>query len=154
MRAEVDGAIFTSEAVGVRAEVPRNWRVSETSGYPDVLLWMSRSRPRVKIVVSADPIAEDCRTDLDAVFCSRDVAQVAAALRAQIAAAGFTITAQEQSRTPELYYQAGGHYLRHALVVVGDHVVSVVLVADSPADRSQQSRVFERLTQSVRPLPR
>ncbi|HVK71943.1 MAG TPA: hypothetical protein VM734_01430 [Kofleriaceae bacterium] len=153
-RADVDGDVFTSETHGVRAEVPRGWRVSEPNGYPNVLLWLSRSRPHVKIVVAYDRIVPDCRAALDVAFCNRDVAQVAAALRTQIAAAGFTITAQEQSRTPGLEYQANGRYLRHALVVVGDLVVSVILVADSAADRAAQSRLFERLTQSVRPLAR
>ncbi len=150
--ADIDGDIFTSTAVGIRAEVPRGWRVGESSGYPNVLLWMSRSKPRVKIVVVFDHIVPDCRTVIDATFCSHDVAQIVAALRAQVAAAGFTITAQAQTRTPELEYQVDRRYLRHALVVVGDRVVSIILTADSPADRASQSRTFERLTQGVRPM--
>ena len=31
-RAEIDGDVFTSALHGVRAEVPRGWRVSESSG--------------------------------------------------------------------------------------------------------------------------
>jgi hypothetical protein len=150
--ADIDGNTYISTALGVRAELPRGWRVSESSGYPNVLFWMSRSKPRVKIAVVFDLIAPDCRATIDAIFCSTDAAQAVAALRPQIAGAGFAITAQEQSRTPELEYEAEHRYIRHALVVVGDVVISLILTADSPAERAGQSRTFERLTQSVRSL--
>lgn len=148
--ADLEGETFTSDKLGLRVEIPRGWRVTANSGYPDVLLWLSRSKPRVKIIVSYDRIADACQAGL-AAFCSHDPAVDAAALRTLIAAAGYRITSQEQSRTPELEYEANGRYLRHAVVVVDDLVVSVILAADTADGRSSQRRVFDRITQSVKP---
>lgn len=151
-RADLDGETFTSEAAGVRAEVPRGWRVSESSGYPRVLLVMSRSTPPARLYLTIDPIVPGCRTELDAVFCSSDPGVAVAGLRDRLDAAGFRVTAQTQSRTPELEYEANGRYVRHALIVIDGHVVSVILATQSSAARSSLRRVFDRLTQSVRPL--
>ncbi len=148
--ADIDGENFTSEAHGIRATLPAGWRVTESSGYPRTLVWLRRSRPRVRIALTIDPIASDCRGG--AAFCSREPAAAAAALRAHLVAAGFEITAQEQTRTPELEYRIGRSYLRHAVIIVGDSLVSVILAADSPQDRAAVARTFDRITQSVRPL--
>jgi len=147
--AEIEGDTFTSAEHRVRAQLPRGWRITASSGYPRTLVWLSRSKPRVRIVIAIDPIAPTCGSGV--AFCSHDPGATAAALRAQLVGAGFEITAQEQTRTPELEYQSRRSYLRHAVIIVGDSVVSVVLAADSPADRATLGRVFDRLTQSVRP---
>lgn len=150
-RADLEGETYTSDEHGVRAEVPRGWRVTQTSGYPRVLLVMSRSTPPARLLVTIDPIVPGCRSDLDAVFCSADPGAAVAQLRDRLDAAGLTITAQTQSRTPELEYEANGRYVRQALIVVGDQVVSVILATQSSGARSSLRRVFDRLTQSVRP---
>ena len=152
--ADLEGDTFTSTTAEVRAEVPRGWRVSEVSGYPRVLLVMSRSTPPARLIVTIDPIVPGCRTELDAVFCSSDPAAAVTRLRERLDAAGFRVTAQTQSRTPELEYEANGRFVRHALIVIGDHVVSVVLATQSTPARSSLRRVFDRLTQSVRPTSR
>jgi hypothetical protein len=148
--ADIDGDSFVSEQHGVRAQLPRGWRITESSGYPRSLVWLSRSKPRVRIAIVVDPIADECGAGI--AFCSPDPNAAAAALRAQLVGAGFEITSQEQTRTPELQYQGRRSYLRHAVIIVGDSVVSVILAADSAADRASVGRVFDRLTQSVRPL--
>jgi hypothetical protein len=149
--ADIDGDSFLSETYGLRATLPRGWRITESSGYPRTLLWLSRSKPRVRISVAVDPIAADCRTG--ATFCNRDPGSVAATLETHLRAAGFNIrSASPQSRTPTLDYTIGRSYLRHSVVVVGDHVVSVIIAADSPADLSSMARTFDRIVQSVRPL--
>lgn len=147
-RADIDGDTLTSTPHGVRLELPRGWRASEVSVYPGVVVWLSRSSPRVTILVTVDPLVGPCDDPLR--FCSASGA--IDVLRGQLDVAGFTVTAQAQSRTPELEYQAGGRFLRHAVLVVDDQVVSVVLAADSPTLRSAQRRVFERVVQTVRPL--
>lgn len=152
-RADLDGETFTSPEYGVRAEVPRGWRVSEVSGYPRVLLVMSRSTPPARLYVTIDPIVPGCRTELDAVFCSADPTAAVTRLRERLDATGFRITAQTLSRTPELEYEAGDHFVRHALIVIDDHVVSVILATRSTSGRSSLRRVFDRLTQSVRAAP-
>lgn len=149
--ADLDGEIFTSKAARVRAEIPRGWRISEVSGYPRVLMIMSRSTPPARIIVTIDPIVPGCRTELDAVFCSSDPNAAITRLRERHDAAGFRVTAQTQSRTPELEYEAAGRFVRHALIVVGDRVVSVILATESTGARAALRRVFDRLTQSIRP---
>lgn len=145
--AEIDGDTLIDAARGVRLELPRGWRVTDVTPYPGVLARLSRTTPRVAILVTADAIAP---CNAPGQFCDPDAGHAIAALVEQLSAAGFVVTAQEQSGTPEVEYEAGRRYLRQAVVVVGDQVVSVVLAADSPAVRAAQGRVFERLVQSVR----
>lgn len=146
--AEIDGDSFVSDEHGIRAQLPRGWRITESSGYPRTLVWLSRSKPRVRMAITIDPISDECGAGVT--FCNADPNAAASALRAHLVSAGFEITSQEQTRTPELEYQGKKSYLRHAVIIIGDNVVSVILAADSPADRAQVGRVFDRLTQSVR----
>lgn len=151
LSAEIEGDSYVSETYGLRATLPRGWRITESSGYPRTLLWLSRSKPRVRIAVTVDPIAPDCRAG--ATFCNRDPGAAASTLRGHLMSAGFQMGASRQdSRTPTLEYTIGRAHLRHAIIVVGDHVVSVILAADSPADAAAMTRTFDRLVQSVRPL--
>ncbi len=146
--AEIDGDTLVATEHGLRLDLPRGWRASEVSAYPGVVVWLARTTPRVTIIVTVDPLVGPCRDPLR--FCAAESA--IDVVRQQLDDAGFRITAQTQSRTPELEYQAGKRFLRHAVLVVGDQVVSVILAADSPANRAAQGRVFDRLTQTVRPL--
>lgn len=149
--ADIDGDSFVSEAYGLRATLPRGWRISESTGYPRNLLWLSRSKPRVRIAIVVDPIAPDCRAG--ATFCNRDPSRAAETLLAHLSAAGLEGgTIRRESRTPTLDYRIGSSHLRHAVIVIGDHVVSVILAADSPGDVSAMARTFDRLVQSVRPI--
>ena len=50
-RADLDGDAFTSTDDGVRIEVPRGWRASDQSAYPHVLLTLSRSQPRARVLL-------------------------------------------------------------------------------------------------------
>ena len=133
-------------------EVPRGWRVSTRSGYPRVLLTLSRSTPRARIVVTIDPIVPGCRTEPDAVFCSSEPTAAMARLRERLDGLAVRVTAQQQSRTPELEYESDRRFVRHALIVVGDRVVSVILSTDAPEARTSLRRTFDRVTQSVRPF--
>lgn len=149
--ADIDGDSFVSEAYGLRATLPRGWRISESTGYPRNLLWLSRSKPRVRIAIVVDPIAADCRAG--ATFCNRDPGAAAETLLAHLSSAGLEGgTMRRESRTPTLDYRIGNSHLRHAVIVVGDHVVSVIMAADSPGDVSAMARTFDRLVQSVRPI--
>ena len=56
-RADIDGDTLTSTTHGVRLELPRGWRASEVSVYPGVVVWLSRSSPRVTILVTVDQVS-------------------------------------------------------------------------------------------------
>ncbi|HVV85845.1 MAG TPA: hypothetical protein VHE35_22455 [Kofleriaceae bacterium] len=148
--AEIDGDQLVAPERGLRLELPRGWRASEVSAYPGIVVWLSRTQPHVTLLVTVDPVVGPCRDPLR--FCDADPDAAINVLRQQLLAAGFQITAQEASRVPELDYQAGDRYLRHAVLVEGNQVVSVILAADSPALRAAQARVFERLALSIRAL--
>jgi hypothetical protein len=150
--AEIDDDWFSSKDHGLRAEVPRGWRVSESSGYPRTLFTLSRSKPRARIVVTVDPIVPGCRTAPDAVFCSADPAADIARLRERLDLLDVEVTAQQQTRTPDLEYQGNHRFVRHAIIVVGGNVVSVIMSTDTSEARTSLRRIFDRLTQSVRPL--
>lgn len=151
-RAEIDGDRYTSTTHGVRLELPRGWRVSESSGYPRVLLTLSRSVPRARILVTIDRIVPGCRTEPEAVFCTSDPASAIAQLRGRLESLGVRVTAQQQSRTPEVEYELNRRYVRHALVLLDDDVVSVVIATETPAARSALRRTFDQLVQNIRRL--
>lgn len=154
-RADIQGDLLLAPEHGLRIELPRAWRASEVSAYPGVVVRLSRTQPRVTMVVTVDPLVGPCSDPIR--FCGPNADAAIDVLRLQLVAAGFEVTAQTQSRAPELEYQLGGRYLRHAVLVIDGQVVSVVLAADSPAVRAGQARAFERLTQSIRglaPAPR
>lgn len=151
-RAEIDGDRFVSKEHGLRLELPRGWRVTESIGYPRVLVELSRSVPRARIYVTADRIVPGCRTEPEAVFCSADPGVAIAQLRERLEALGVRITAQQQSRTPEVEYELGGRYVRQALIVNGGEIVTVLVATDTAAARSALRRTFDRLVQSARAL--
>jgi hypothetical protein len=148
--ADIDGDVLIAPDRGLRLELPRGWRASEVSAYPGVVVWLSRTTPRITILVTVDPVVGPCRDPLR--FCDRDADLAINVVRQQLDVAGFQVTAQAQSRTPELEYQAGNRFLRHAVLVIDDQVVSIILAADTAAIRAAQGRMFERLVTSVRPL--
>ena len=153
-RADLDGDVFTSPDDHLRLDVPRGWRVSDRSGYPHVLLTLSRSKPRARLQITVDAIVPGCRTVPDAVFCSAEPTAALARLRDGLEPLGARITAQLEGRSPELEYQAGRRFVRHALVVIDDRVISVILSTDRADDRTALRRTFDRLVQSVRPVAR
>ena len=71
-----------------------------------------------------------------------------ARLRERLDGLGIRVTAQQQSRTPELEYESGRRFVRHALIVVGDRVVSVILSTDTPEARTSLRAVVVRSTAS------
>jgi hypothetical protein len=149
-RADIDGDTLVATEHGLRLELPRGWRATEVTAYPGVVVWLARTTPRVTIVVTVDPVVGPCSDPLR--FCSRAPGDAADVLRAQLVTAGFEVTTQSQGRAPELEYQVGTRFLRHAVVVVDDQVVSVILAADSASARAGQGRAFERMLQSIRAL--
>lgn len=151
-RAEIDGDRYVSKDHSLRLELPRGWRVTESIGYPRLLVELSRSVPRARIYVTADRIVPGCRTEPEAVFCSADPAVAITQLRDRLESLGVRITAQQQSRTPEIEYELGRRYVRQAVIVNGGEIVSVVVATDTAAARSALRRTFDRLVQSVRPL--
>src|SRR5258705_1654494 len=68
--AELENQVFTSRGDRLRLVVPRGWRATDQPSYPGLLLWMLRSQPDGKMVLTAEAFTHemycswpiDCRT--------------------------------------------------------------------------------------------
>src|SRR4051812_43580121 len=63
VNAELENQIFTSRAHKLRLVVPRGWRATDQPSYPGLLVWMLRSQPDGKMVLTAEPFTRQ-------VYCS------------------------------------------------------------------------------------
>src|ERR1051325_3702826 len=61
--AELESAVFTSREAGLRMIVPRNWRASEQTSYPGLVLWMAYSKPPGQLQLTIERFTRE-------LFCS------------------------------------------------------------------------------------
>jgi hypothetical protein len=153
--AALDGEVYTSREANIRMVVPRGWRVSDLPTYPGVLLWMARTNPPGRMLLTVDTIDRDARCAWPLVC--RDGArplaeQMACALAARVEAAGFRPGPVQSGRTPWFDYEDGKRWLRQAVLMSGSRAVTLVLSASSLADRANHARSFDRAIRSLRPL--
>ncbi|MDB4955096.1 MAG: hypothetical protein JWO36_2665 [Myxococcales bacterium] len=158
--------LYTSKPDRLRLVVPRGWRATDQASYPGLLLWMMRSQPEGKIVLSAETFTHE-------LYCSWPIAcrssheslasKFACALQKQLQTqrmrvADHSIQAgpkeNEEAGIPSVWfeYDDGKHYFRQALAVTEDRVVSLVLGAPTVDARSQHVRAFEQVLRTLRPL--
>jgi hypothetical protein len=164
VRAELENQVFTAKAERLRLVVPRGWRATDQPSYPGLLLWMMRSEPEGKIVLTDEPFTRD-------VYCSWPVrcqmshdalpAKLACALGAKLAAERLRVgpvqagpKENEEAGMPSVWfeYDDGKHFLRQAVAIDEDHVVSLVLSAPTSEARNAHVRAFEQALRTLRPL--
>src|SRR5262245_25688868 len=71
--AGLENQIFSSKTARIRIVVPRGWRATDQASYPGMLLWMLRSQPEGKMVLTAEPFTRklycswppECRASSD-----------------------------------------------------------------------------------------
>lgn len=162
--AELENSIYTSKTDRLRLVVPRGWRATDQPSYPGLLLWMMRSEPEGRIVLTSEPFTRD-------VYCSWPVrcqmshdalpAKLACALGSKLATQGMHVgpvqagpKENEDAGLPSVWfeYDDGRHFLRQALAIDADHVVSLVLSASSTEARNAHVRSFEQALRTLRPL--
>jgi len=162
--AELENSIYTSKTDRLRLVVPRGWRATDQPSYPGLLLWMMRSEPEGRIVLTSEPFTRD-------VYCSWPVrcqmshdalpAKLACALGSKLATQGMHVgpvqagpKENEDAGLPSVWfeYDDGRHFLRQALAIDADHVVSLVLSASSTEARNAHVRAFEQALRTLRPL--
>lgn len=153
--AGLDGEVYTSREANIRMVVPRGWRVSDLPTYPGVLLWMARTNPPGRMLLTVDTIDRDARCAWPR--ACRDGArplaeQMACALAARVEAAGFRPGPVQSGRTPWFDYEDGKRWLRQAVLMSGSRAVTLILSASSLADRANHARSFDRAIRSLRPL--
>jgi hypothetical protein len=163
-RAELENQIFTAKTEHLRLVVPRGWRATDQPSYPGLLLWMMRDQPEGRIVLSSEPFTRD-------VYCSWPVrcqmshdslpAKLACALGAKLTQQGLRpgpIEAgpkeNEEAGLPSVWFEYDDrkHFIRQAVAIDHDHVVSLVLSAPSAEARNAHIRAFEQALRTLRPL--
>jgi hypothetical protein len=159
-----NGQIYTSRAHKLRLVVPRGWRATDQPSYPGLLLWMLRSQPEGKMVLTAEPFTRqvycswpiECRSSGDSL-----AGKLACALRHKLEAQRLHVgpvqagpKENEQAGIPSVWFEVddGHEFLRQAVALREDRVVSLVLSAPSAEARSAQVRYFEQALRTLRPL--
>lgn len=162
--AELDNAVYSSKAHKIRLVVPRGWRATDQPTYPGLLMWMLRDRPDGKIVLTAEPFTR-------AMYCSWPIEcrqsteplpnKLACALRERLEAQRIRVGGPEagpkenrQNGLPTVAFNIddGKRYLRQAVAVTEDRVVTLTLQAPSLDARNLHERAFEQALRSLRPL--
>lgn len=166
VNAELDNSIFTSRQHRLRVVAPRGWRATDQPTYPGLILWMVRSSAEgnAKIVLTAEPFTRqvycswppECRASAESL-----PAKFACALRSKLTAQRINTGAiaagpkeNEQAGMPSVWFELddGKRYVRQAVAVREDRLVSLVLTAGSAAARTANARPFEQALRTLRPL--
>ena len=162
--AELENQIFTSKKDRLRLVVPRGWRATDQPSYPGMLLWMLRNKPEGKMVLTAEPFTRtvycswppECRASSDPL-----PTKLACAMRQKLQAQRLRVgpvqagpRENEQAGMPSVWFELddGHHYLRQAVALGEDRVVSLTLSAPSTEARSAHVRAFEQALRTLRPL--
>lgn len=161
-RADLENQVFSSTKLRVKLVVPHTWRVTEQASYPGFLLWLMRSQPEAKIVVTGETFTRDlfcawpvaCRTSGDPL-----PARYACAIRDKLAREHVHVgpvqagpRENEEARFPSVWfeYDDGAHFGRQAIAMAPDNrVVSLVLATPTEAARRAHARAFDQLLRSL-----
>ena len=166
VHAELENQVFTSRPHRLRIVVPRGWRATDQPSYPGQLLWMQRDRPAGAMVVTAEPFTRqvycswppECRASSEAL-----PSKLACALRTKLTAQRLHVgpvqagpKETEQAGMPSVWFELddGKRFVRQAVAVREDRLISLVLSASSGEARSAHSRAFEQTLRTLRPLTR
>lgn len=149
-RAQVNGDRYESEEWRVRISAPANWRMSQQTSYPNILLWMHRHNPPGTMLLAAER--------LDRKLSSQ---QYAERTQATLAELGFTVKAPQVHAATGAYwieFDDGKTFLRQALLVSGDVGYSLTVSAPDSTIRLQHLRAFDVALRSIeldreRPAP-
>lgn len=166
VNAELDSAVFTSRTHRLRIVVPRGWRATDLPTYPGLILWMVRSQPEgeAKIALTAEPFSRqvycswppECRASAETL-----PGKFACALRSKLTAQRIHTGAiaagpkeNEQAGMPTVWFELddGKSFVRQAVAVREDRLVSLVLSGGSLAARNAAVRGFEQALRTLRPL--
>lgn len=164
VNADLENSIFTSKAHRLRIIVPRGWRATDQPSYPGLLLWMLRSSPSGKMVLTAEPFTRqvycswpiECRSSPDSLpqkyACAMRHKLEAQRLHVGVVQAG--PKENEQAGMPSVWFDFddGEDFVRQAVAVREDRLISLVLSAPSTEARNAHVRYFEQALRTLRPL--
>jgi hypothetical protein len=141
-RAEVDGDRFESQEWGVRITAPANWRMSQQTSYPNIILWMHRHSPPGTMLLSAERLASKQSSLEYAERTSKTLTEL-----------GFTVRAPQVHAATGAYwleFDDGKTYLRQALLVTDGIGYSLTLSAPDSTIRTQHLRGFDYALRSIK----
>ncbi len=161
-----EGGVFTSKPDGIGLVVPRGWHATDQASYPGVLLWMLHAQPEARIVLTAEPFTRKlycswplaCRNSHDALQT-----KLACALSAKLKQQAFRVGAiqagpkeNEAAGIPSVWFEYDddnkGHFLRQAVTLTEDRVVTLLLSTSSSDARASYVRAFEQVLRTLHPL--
>lgn len=159
-----EAGVFSSKLDRLRLVVPRGWFATEQASYPGMLLWMMHGQPDAHMLLTAEPFTRQvycswpvsCRTSHDG-LPSKLACALSAKLKSQHMRVG-PIQAgpkdNEENGMPTVWveYDDGKRYLRQAVALTEDRVVSLLLSAGSSDGRAAYARAFEQALRTLRPL--
>ena len=164
--ADLENQVFTSKSARLRIVVPRGWRATDQPSYPGLLLWMMRSQPEGRIVLTFEPLTHElycswpdkCRLSKDPL-----ASRMACALREKLHDTyGMHVgpiqagpKENEEAGLPSVWieYDDGRHFLRHAIAFDEDRAaVSLVLSSPTSQARAAHVRAFEQALRTLHVL--
>jgi hypothetical protein len=161
--ADLENQVFTSKTEHLRIVVPRGWRATDQPSYPGLLLWMMRSQPEGRIVLTSEPFTRElyCSWPLDCRKSRESLpARMACALRDRLQRQGMHVDAtqagpkeNEEAGLPSVWieYDDGKHFLRQAIAFDRERsIASLVLSAPTRAGRTAHVRAFEQALRTMR----
>ena len=166
VNAELDSqnTIFTSRAQKLRLVVPRGWRATDQPTYPGLLLWMLRTAPEGKMVLTAEPFTRQvyCSWPVDCRSSNESLPnKLACAMRRKLESQRLRVgptqagpKENEEAGVPSVWFDVddGHQFLRQAVALREDAVISLVLSAPSAEARNAHVRYFEQALRTLRPL--
>jgi len=163
--ADLENQVFTSKTERLRMVVPRGWRATDQPSYPGLLLWMMRSQPEGRIVLTSEPFTRElycswsdhCRLSKEPL-----ASRMACALRDKLQHQGMHVDAiqagpkeNEEAKLPSVWieYDDGKHFLRQAIAFDEERaVISLVLSTPTRQARTAHVRAFEQALRTLHVL--
>jgi hypothetical protein len=164
VEAELENSIFSSKEHHLRLVVPRGWRATDQPSYPGMLLWMMRTQPAGKMVLTAEPFTRTvyCSWPPECRALSEPLpSKLACALRDKLESQHVHVgpvqagpQEHEQAGMPSVWFELehGKQFARQAVALGEDRIVSLTLTAGSAEARNAHVRAFEQALRSLRPL--
>jgi hypothetical protein len=161
---DTEPRLFTSARDQIRMVVPRQWRATDQSTYPGIILWVLRDQPPGQIALTAEAFTRElycswpsqCRASQESI-----TSRFACALRTRLSAQRLRVGPAQPgpkentaAGMPSAWfeYDDGKRFLRQAVALTADRAISLVLSAPTAEGRAAHVRAFEQMLRTLRPL--
>lgn len=140
--AQVETGRVESKTWRIRVSAPEDWRVSAQGSYPRVVVWMYRSNPAGKMLLTAERV----RAGTSSVQYAQATVEQLERLRYAIEAAPQVHAATQASW---IEFDDSKTFFRQAFLVLGDTAYTLTLSAPDRRARAQHLRAFDSALRSL-----